>query len=89
MKQGRNHKTKAAFRQYVDAMLDVMLNDTGEAKPVSSSRDGAELVFLGPDENTADLMDVAAHDARERGFEFWRSFTTGKSATLGGVPHDT
>lgn len=28
--------------------------------------------------------------ARSRGAEWWKSFTTGKSAeTLGGVPHDT
>ncbi|KAE9385967.1 hypothetical protein BT96DRAFT_1006532 [Gymnopus androsaceus JB14] len=50
-----------------------------------------ELLFFGPDEGTADMMDWAALHARDRGAEtWWKSFTTGKSAeTLGGVPHDT
>ncbi|KAF7357454.1 NAD-specific glutamate dehydrogenase [Mycena sanguinolenta] len=49
-----------------------------------------ELLFFGPDEGTADMMDWAALHARHRGAEtWWKSFTTGKSAeTLGGVPHD-
>lgn len=48
-----------------------------------------EILFLGPDENTADLMDWACEHARERGYPFWKAFTTGKSPRLGGVPHDT
>jgi len=41
-------------------------------------------------EGTADMMDWAALHAKVRGAEWWKSFTTGKSATkLGGVPHDT
>lgn len=40
-------------------------------------------------EGTADMMDWAALHAKERGGEWWKSFTTGKSAKmLGGVPHD-
>ena len=36
------------------------------------------------------MMDWAALHAKERGAEWWKSFTTGKSARkLGGVPHDT
>lgn len=36
------------------------------------------------------MMDWAALHAKSRGAEWWKSFTTGKSAnTLGGVPHDT
>ena len=90
LKQGRNHKDLFAFRQYVDAMMDVMLGDVGDAKPLAREEGtGDELIFLGPDENTATYMDIAAQDARERGFDFWRSFTTGKSPRLGGVPHDT
>ena len=48
-----------------------------------------EYLFLGPDENTAELMDLGALRARERGYPFWKAFTTGKSPALGGVPHDT
>jgi glutamate dehydrogenase len=49
-----------------------------------------EILFFGPDEGTADMMDWAALHARERGADsWWKSFTTGKTAaTLGGIPHD-
>jgi glutamate dehydrogenase len=54
-----------------------------------SNRPDPEILFFGPDENTADLMDWAAEHARARGATWWKSFTTGKSAALlGGIPHD-
>ncbi|KAE9385968.1 hypothetical protein BT96DRAFT_1006533 [Gymnopus androsaceus JB14] len=38
-----------------------------------------ELLFFGPDEGTADMMDWAALHARDRGAEtWWKSFTTGR-----------
>jgi glutamate dehydrogenase len=43
---------------------------------------------MGPDENTADLVDWATEHARIRGAPFWKSFFTGKSPRLGGIPHD-
>jgi len=43
---------------------------------------------MGTDENTADLMDSAAYQIRDKGYPFWKSFTTGKSKGLGGIPHD-
>ena len=48
-----------------------------------------EILFLGPDEGTADLMDWAATYAKTRGYAQWSSLTTGKSPALGGIPHDT
>lgn len=55
-----------------------------------SNRPDPEILFFGPDENTADLMDWAAEHARSRNAPWWKSFTTGKSAEkLGGIPHDT
>lgn len=55
-----------------------------------SGRQDPEILFFGPDENTADLMDWAALHARARQAPWWKSFTTGKSAEhLGGIPHDT
>lgn len=66
----------AAFKQYVDALLDLIVDGSGE-----------DTLFLGPDEGTADLMDWAARHARERRFKLWRGFTTGKCAELGGVSH--
>jgi glutamate dehydrogenase len=44
------------------------------------------MVFFGPDEGTAPLMDAVAFRARERGYAYWRTITTGKSF---GIPHDT
>lgn len=55
-----------------------------------SGRQDPEILFFGPDENSADLMDWAALHAKKRGASWWKSFTTGKSAEhLGGIPHDT
>ena len=54
-----------------------------------SGRTDPEILFFGPDENSADLMDWAAEHARARNAPWWKSFTTGKSAAkLGGIPHD-
>ena len=47
-----------------------------------------EILFCGPDENTADLMEWAALYARKRGYPYWKAFTTGKPQSLGGIPHD-
>jgi glutamate dehydrogenase len=44
---------------------------------------------MGPDENTADLVDWATEHARKRKAPWWKSFFTGKSPKLGGIPHDT
>ncbi len=54
-----------------------------------SGRQDPEILFFGPDEGTAEMMDWAAEHARSRGAPWWKSFTTGKSAEmLGGIPHD-
>ena len=44
-----------------------------------------EMLFFGPDEGTAGFMDAVAYRARERGYKYWRTATTGKSF---GIPHD-
>jgi glutamate dehydrogenase len=84
MKQGKNSKANLAFSQYVDSIMDICLEAPGV--PKSSE---AEVIFLGPDENTAHLMDSACTYTQERDYGYWRAFTTGKSSTLGGIPHDT
>ncbi len=76
---------KRNFMQYVDSLLDNMLESEG----VRDTLKKPELLFLGPDENTAaDFPTVAAEHAKRRGFPMWKSLTTGKSPALGGVPHD-
>jgi glutamate dehydrogenase len=71
--------------QYVDALSDIMLNVEGTVD-LNGHR---EIIFLGPDENSADLMEAAALFMKKKGYEFWKSFTTGKPPTIGGIPHDT
>ncbi|KAF4617888.1 hypothetical protein D9613_005743 [Agrocybe pediades] len=84
---------RRCFEKYVDAIIDLLIpgQTPGIKEPLVDLYGKPELLFFGPDEGTADMMDWAALHARSRGGEmWWKSFTTGKSAaTLGGVPHDT
>jgi len=84
---------RKCFEKYVDAIIDLLIPGmTPHIKePLVDLYGKPELLFFGPDEGTADMMDWAALHARNRGAEtWWKSFTTGKSAeTVGGVPHDT
>ena len=82
---------RIAFQKYVDALLDLMIpgSTPGIKEAIVDLHGKEEILFLGPDEGTAEFMDWGAYRARERGASWWKSFTTGKSAaTLGGVPHD-
>ncbi len=73
-----------AFQKYVDGLLDVILPH----KAVKDYSGKEEILFLGPDEGTAELMGWASRRARERGYKFWQSFATGKPLSEGGIPHD-
>ena len=81
---GHMDKAAACFKKYVDGLLDLILPHGSivdhYGKPV--------ILFLGPDEWTADLMEWAALRGRKRGFAFWKAFSTGKPVTMGGIPHD-
>ncbi|KAI0770618.1 NAD-dependent glutamate dehydrogenase [Fomes fomentarius] len=83
---------KLCFEKYVDAMIDLLIpgQTPGIKEKLVDLYGKPELLFFGPDEGTAELMDWAALHARARGADtWWKSFTTGKSAKLlGGVPHD-
>ncbi|KAI0031181.1 NADH-dependent glutamate dehydrogenase [Vararia minispora EC-137] len=83
---------RLCFEKYVDAMLDLLIpgQSPGIKERLVDLYGKPEILFFGPDEGTADMMDWAALHARDRGAEaWWKSFTTGKTAsTLGGVPHD-
>ncbi len=84
LRWGFQDQPEAAFKKYVDGLLDLMLPD-----PAVLDYYGKEaILFLGPDEGTADLMEWAALRARRRGYRFWKAFTTGKPVTIGGIPHD-
>eukprot|EP00760_Papus_ankaliazontas_P032767 PhM_4_TR5957/c1_g1_i1/m.15780/K15371/GDH2; glutamate dehydrogenase len=85
--QPNEHTKELAFLQYVDSLCDVMLpNQQGVVDRLGKP----ELIFLGPDENTAfDYPNMAMNLSRERGYPYYKSFTTGKAPAVGGIPHDT
>lgn len=84
-------RPRVAFEKYVDSLLDLLIigQTPGIKEKLVDLYGKPEILFLGPDEGTADFMDWASIHARSRGAYFWKAFTTGKSQTLGGIPHDT
>ena len=84
LRWGFQDRPEAAFKKYIDGLLDLMLPD-----PNVVDYYGKEIIlFLGPDEGTAELMEWAAFRAKVRGYAFWKAFTTGKPVSMGGIPHD-
>ncbi|RYP71719.1 hypothetical protein DL771_004670 [Monosporascus sp. 5C6A] len=83
-------KAQEAFEKYIDSILDLLLpaQTPGIKNPIVDLYRKEEILFMGPDENTADLVDWATEHARARGAPWWKSFFTGKSPKLGGIPHD-
>ncbi|CAJ2506021.1 Uu.00g001510.m01.CDS01 [Anthostomella pinea] len=83
-------RAREAFEKYIDSILDLLLpaETPGIKNPIVDLYRKQEILFLGPDENTADLVNWATMHARERGAPWWKSFFTGKSPKLGGIPHD-
>ncbi|QIW95013.1 hypothetical protein AMS68_000531 [Peltaster fructicola] len=84
-------KQRQAFEKYIDSIIDLLLPPAspGIKDPIVDLHGKEEILFMGPDENTADLVDWATFHAKERGAPWWKSFFTGKSPKLGGIPHDT
>lgn len=80
---GKAERAVESFMRYVDSLLDLLLPSNEKAIKNYSE----EILFLGPDEGTAELMDWACERARKRGYDYWKCFTTGKGARLGGVSH--
>ncbi|KAF2724361.1 NAD-dependent glutamate dehydrogenase [Polychaeton citri CBS 116435] len=83
-------KVNVAFEKYIDSIMDLLLPPTspGIKDPIVDLYGKEEILFMGPDENTADLVNWATEHARARGAPWWKSFFTGKSPKLGGIPHD-
>jgi len=71
-----------ALYDYTEGIMDLMLSDDS----VIDYYGKPEMVFFGPDEGTAPLMDAVAFRSKQRGYPYWRTITTGKSF---GIPHDT
>ncbi len=75
-------QSRNAVLDYTEGIIDLMLGDPA----IIDYYGRPEMVFFGPDEGTALLMDMVAYHAKERGYKNWRTITTGKSF---GIPHDT
>ena len=87
----QQHRPREAFEKYIDSILDLLLpaETPGIKNPLVDLHGKEEILFMGPDENTAELVNWATEHARIRGAPWWKSFFTGKSPKLGGIPHDT
>ena len=81
---------KASFEKYIDSLIDLLLKQhiPGSKENYVDLYNKPEILFLGPDEGTAGYVDWAALHARSRGAPWWKSFFTGKSQQIGGIPHD-
>ncbi|MDZ7330475.1 MAG: NAD-glutamate dehydrogenase [candidate division KSB1 bacterium] len=77
-------KGELAFEKYIDGLLDVILPD----ESIKDYFGKEEILFLGPDEGTAELMSWASWRAKQRGYKFWKAISTGKPVSEGGIPHD-
>eukprot|EP00127_Corallochytrium_limacisporum_P005637 Clim_evm16s210 gene=Clim_evmTU16s210 len=90
LEMNRQGAAERAFEKYVDGLLDLLLvgKSPGIKEQIVDRLGTPEILFLGPDEGTANLMDWAALHAKKRSASFWKAFTTGKSIALGGIPHD-
>jgi len=77
-------RSESAFKKYIDGLLDLMLPE----REVVDYYGKEIILFLGPDEGTAEFMEWASLRAKIRGYRYWKSFSTGKPVGLGGIPHD-
>lgn len=84
-------KATQAFEKYIDSIIDLLIPGTtpGIKDAIVDLYGKPEILFMGPDENTAGLVNWATLHAKRRGAPWWKSFFTGKSPKLGGIPHDT
>jgi glutamate dehydrogenase len=85
LEAGEQDKGKVAFEKYIDSIIDLLIPKANNIVDLYGKK---EILFMGPDENTADLVDWATEHAKKRGATWWKSFFTGKSPRLGGIPHD-
>ena len=88
--EGAQDRATVAFEKYIDSILDLLLvgQSPGIKDRIVDLYGKQEILFFGPDEGTADLMNWASAHARKRGVPTWKAFTTGKSPKFGGIPHD-
>ncbi|CUM54255.1 unnamed protein product [Debaryomyces tyrocola] len=83
-------RPRACFEKYIDSLIDLLLKQyiPGVKDSYVDLYNKQEILFLGPDEGTAQYVDWATLHAKARGAPWWKSFLTGKNPKLGGIPHD-
>lgn len=73
------------FENFVDAIIDLLI--PGQSPGIKekivdlSGRKDPEVLFFGPDENTAGLMDWACFHARKRNAPWWKVSRRGRAST--------
>ena len=77
-------EAERAFKDYIDGILDVIIPH----EDVCDLYGQEEILFFGPDERTAELMDWVPFYGQKREYPFWKSLSTGKAPEHGGIPHD-
>jgi len=84
LRWGYDDKAETAFKKYTNGLLDLLV----ENKNVKDFYGREVILFLGPDEGTAELMEWASLRAKVLGYPYWKAFSTGKPVEIGGIPHD-
>jgi len=84
LRWGYQDRAEAAFKKYINGLLDLLLPD----ETIVDYYGREVILFLGPDEGTAELMEWASLRARTLDYSYWRAFSTGKPVHMGGIPHD-
>ncbi|MGD9016188.1 MAG: NAD-glutamate dehydrogenase [Desulfobacterales bacterium] len=77
-------EAERAFKDYTDGILDVIIPHDDVCDRLGKE----EILFFGPDERTAELMDWVPFYGRKQGYRFWKALSTGKAPENGGIPHD-
>jgi glutamate dehydrogenase len=84
LRWGHQDKSESAFKKYINGLLDLLLPDEN----IIDHYGKEVILFLGPDEGTADMMEWASERARILDYPYWKAFSTGKPVSMGGIPHD-
>lgn len=86
----RQDSAQVSFQKYIDSIIDLLIpgSSPGIKEAITDYYGKEEILFMGPDENTAGLVDWATEHAKKRKAPWWKSFFTGKSPEIGGIPHD-
>lgn len=77
-------KSESAFKKYVNGLVDLLVPDEN----ILDHYGKEVILFLGPDEGTADMMEWASERAKILDYPYWKAFSTGKPVSKGGIPHD-